>query len=89
MIDSDIFLYRLYQCLSSPFISEQEIEQINQLKAALIAEEQPSKIVDLVLELQHLVSKIEQGFHVCRIIDCHRRYNLKPLAENTPKIGTT
>lgn len=85
MIDSDVFLYRLYQCLSSPFISEQETQQINQLKAALLAEEQPAKILDLVLELQHLVSKIEQGFHVRRIIDCHRRYNLKSLAENRPK----
>lgn len=92
MDDYDYFLYRVNKCLASPLIATSENQQLTQLVHQLIQANEPSLIVQLVSELKQLLRaieiRIETVLHVRAIIDCHLKYNSKPLAMKTPKIGT-
>lgn len=92
MDDYDYFLYRLNKCLASPLITASENRQLTQLVHQLIQAKEQGLIVHLVSELKQLLRTveihIETVLHVQAIIDCHLKYNSKPQAMNTLKIGT-
>lgn len=92
MDDYDYFLYRLNKCLASPLIEASENQQLTQLVHQLIQANEQGLIVQLASKLKQLLRRveirIETALHVQAIIDCHLKYNSKPLAMNTPKIGT-
>lgn len=92
MNDYDYFLYRLNKCLSSPLIEASENQQLKQLIYLLIQANEPNLIIQLVSELKQRLRtveiRIETVLHVQAIIDCHLKYNSKPKAMKTPKIGT-
>lgn len=92
MDDYDYFLYRLNKCLASPLIEGSESQQLTQLAHQLIQANEPSLIVQLVSELKQLLRtveiRIETVLHVQAIINCHFKYDSKPQAMNTLKIGT-